>query len=513
MSQAGDAGARKKEIAERLQLLIESVEDYAIFTLDVDGRVASWNKGAERFKGYTADEIIGLHFSTFYPEEQIAAGKPELELAVATATGRFEDEGWRLRKDGTRFWANVIITALRGEDGRLRGFGKVTRDLTERRRAEQELRQSEERLRLMIDSVSDYAIFMLDPGGHIMSWNNGANRLKGYRAEEIIGQHFSRFYSEEDKRDGKPERELEIAIRDGRVEDEGWRIRKDGSRFWANVVITALFSGGELRGFGKVTRDLTDRKQNEDALRGILQREQETAIRLRELDHMKNEFVAIVAHDLRSPITAVRGFAELLLKTHATQDLAQQRTALEAIERNASALSALIDDILEVSQIESGEMRVQKVPFDVAPLLSRVTTSVVSGGSQRVSIEHGELPQAFADEHRLWQVLTNLLSNALKFSEPDDPVELRATADDAEITISVKDKGVGIAKDDLPRLFQRFSRVGAAEKGTGTGLGLYICKRLVEAQGGRIWVESTPGLGSTFSFTIPRAETVPATRT
>jgi PAS domain S-box-containing protein len=247
----------------RFRLLVENVVDYAIFLLDPGGHIASWNMGAARIKGYAKHEIIGKHFSIFYPQQEIAAGKCERELAIATEQGRFEEEGWRLRKDGSRFWASVTITAIRDPEGRLVGFGKVTRDLTGRRRAEEELKRSEERLRLMISSVKDYAIFVLDPTGHVASWNPGAERLKGYSADEIIGQHFSRFYPAEDVRAGKCEMELAGAQKDGRFEDEGWRIRKDGSRFWANVVITPVRDeAGTLVGFAKVTRDLSERKRH-----------------------------------------------------------------------------------------------------------------------------------------------------------------------------------------------------------------------------------------------------------
>jgi len=254
-------------------LLVADVEDYAILVLDVNGNVVTWNAGAERINGYRSEEIIGRHFSLFYPPEDIADGKPEHELAIAAANGRTADEGWRLRKDGTRFWANVGITALRDRAGTLRGYGKVTRDLTERRVADLALRASEERFRLMVDSVQDYAILTLSPAGDVTSWNAGAERIKGYRSEEIIGRHFSLFYPPEDVASGKPERELALAAAHGRTEDEGWRLRKDCTRFWANVVITALRDpAGDLRGYSKVTRDLTERRRAEDALRAAERR-------------------------------------------------------------------------------------------------------------------------------------------------------------------------------------------------------------------------------------------------
>src|SRR5689334_7548715 len=254
---------------ERLyQLLVESIQDYAIFALDRAGHILTWSAGAARLKGYARTEIIGRHFSVFYPPEDVAAGNPARELEEAVRMGRVEDQGWRVRKDGTRFWASVVITALYDEMGTVVGFAKVTRDLTQQRNETEALRESEARFRLLVESVRDYAIFLLDPEGHVATWNAGAERIKGYRAEEIIGRHFSVFYPEERVAERFPQYELEVAAREGRFEDEGWRIRKDGTRFWANVVITALRDEtGTLVGFGKVTRDLTDRRQAEEALR------------------------------------------------------------------------------------------------------------------------------------------------------------------------------------------------------------------------------------------------------
>jgi PAS domain S-box-containing protein len=253
---------------EQFRLLVEGIQDYAIFMLDPEGRISSWNQGAQQIKGYKAAEIIGKHFSIFYPEEDLRRGKPAWELEVAKRIGRFEDYGWRLRKDGSRFWANVIITALRDPHDHLYGFAKVTRDITDRRETEEALRASEERFRLLVQGVRDYAIFMLDSDGRVSSWNDGAEHIKGYKAGEIIGKHFSLFYPEEDVRAGKPGRELEAARQAGRFEDEGWRVRKDGSRFWASLVITALKDdSGALYGFSKVTRDITEKRQAQEALK------------------------------------------------------------------------------------------------------------------------------------------------------------------------------------------------------------------------------------------------------
>jgi PAS domain S-box-containing protein len=376
---------------------------------------------------------------------------------------------------------------------------------------DRKLRESEEGFRLFVESVSDYAIFMLDTEGYIQTWNRGAQRLKGYQAEEIIGRHFSTFYPSSDLDNRKPERELEIAIRDGRVEDEGWRVRKDGTTFWASVVITALFGpDGTLRGFGKVTRDLTARKQTEDALRRVLEREREGAARLRELDQMKTEFVAIVAHDLRSPVHAVRGFVDMLLDRGEAMGEEQRRQVLEAIRRSSQTLAALIEDILEVSQIESGEFKIERTELDVGAVLRRAVAALEPSAAEReISIDVNErTPKAFADEQRTWQVMTNLLSNALKFSGTEGAVAAGVDPgpEGRHVIVWVRDDGVGVKPEDIPKLFQRFSRVGSQGGAKGTGLGLYICKRLVEAQGGTISVESEPEQGSTFSFTLPAFE-------
>jgi PAS domain S-box-containing protein len=274
------------EREEPFRLFIEHVQDYAIFMLDSDGRIATWNLGAERAKGYRASEIIGQHFSIFYPEADVRAGKPQRLLDLALQDGHTEDEGWRVRKEGSTFWASVTITAVRDSTGKLIGFGKVARDLTERRRTELALRRTEERSHLFIQAVQDYAIFMLDPDGSVATWNTGAERIKGYTASEIIGQHFSRFYPEEDVRAAKPAWELAVATREGRFEEEGWRVRKDGSRFWANVIITAVKnSAGDLLGFSKVTRDFTERMLAQKSLEESKRKLHKSERSLRDLAH------------------------------------------------------------------------------------------------------------------------------------------------------------------------------------------------------------------------------------
>jgi PAS domain S-box-containing protein len=272
------------QMEEPFRIFIASVQDYAIFMLDPDGRIVTWNAGAERIKGYKTSEIIGKHFSILYAEEDVRSRKPEALLTKALQNGFVRDEGWRLRADGSKFWASVTITPVKDGAGKLLGFGKVRRDLTEPKRAEIALQRSEERSRLFIEGVQDYAIFMLDPEGHVCTWNTGAERIKGYKASEIIGQHFSRFYPEEDLKWGKPAWELEIVKRDGRFEDEGWRVRKDGSKFWANVIITAIRDhSGNLLGFSKVTRDFTEQMNARRALEESQRKLQESERSLRDL--------------------------------------------------------------------------------------------------------------------------------------------------------------------------------------------------------------------------------------
>jgi PAS domain S-box-containing protein len=259
---AGDSGGVGLDL---YRLSMEQTQDYALFLLDTNGRVLTWSIGAQRIKGYTSEEIIGRHFSVFYTPDAKESGWPAHELRIATHEGHFDDEGWRIRKDGSRFWANAVITALRDEKGGLVGYSKITRDLTERKAHEERLRQSEERFRLLVEGVVDYAIYMLDPDGIVTSWNAGAQHLKGYTPEEIIGSHFSRFYSPEDVDAGKPWQVLATARRTGRTAEEGWRLRKNGERFWARIVVTSLHdSAGHLRGFAKVTQDLTERRQIQD---------------------------------------------------------------------------------------------------------------------------------------------------------------------------------------------------------------------------------------------------------
>jgi len=488
------------------QLLVESVRDYAIFALDPKGMILSWNAGAERIKGYSADEIIGRHFSIFYTAEDLAARKPEMELVVAEREGRVEDEGWRVRKDGSRFWASVVITPLRDPDGRLVGFAKVTRDLTARRQWEEALRESEERFRVLVRSVKDYGIFMLDPDGRVVSWNEGARRIKGYEAEEILGKHFSTFYPPDVAASGHPTRELAMARRDGRYEEEGWRIRKDGSRFWASVVITPLFGEhGDLMGYAKVTRDLTERRLAQ-------QREVDDARRLAEVEasnRAKTGFLAAMSHELRTPLNAIAGYAQLMQEGVGGDVSDQHRDYLTRIRNSQQHLLGIVNDLLNYSRMEAGgvvyERELVFAHEVVEGVLAMVTPQIER---KQLRLRRGACPPdvaAIADRLKVEQVVLNLLSNAVKFTPEGGTITVLCGREDQTVTISVRDTGPGIPEDKLEVIFDPFVQLGRTltSKHEGAGLGLAISRDLARAMDGDVRVRSIEGEGATFTLSLP----------
>jgi PAS domain S-box-containing protein len=544
------------EPADLHRLLVASVQDYAIFALDPRGYILSWNAGAKRFKGYEEHEVIGKHFSIFYPRELVAEGFPEFELRMAENTGHFEDEGWRVRKDGSRFWANIVITPLRDQHGTLVGFAKVTRDLTERREAEEALRESEERFRLLVEGVRDYAIFMLDPSGYVATWNQGAERIKGYRPKEIIGKHFSVFYPEEDIASQKPKRELEIASQTGKYEEEGWRLRKDGSRFWANVLITAIRNKtGELVGFAKVTRDLTERRAAEaraldDARRVAAQnaarraaesREQELSelaeqLRLQaeelksqteqaedavrradeararadEANRAKSQFLAAMSHELRTPLNAIGGYTDLIAMGLSGPVTEQQRDQLGRIKRSQEHLLGIINDILNFSRIEAGQLNYELSAVSlhdvVGSVMQMITPQAQAKGLQFEDSGCKTEVTAWADRAKVEQIVLNLVSNAVKFTDPGGTVSLACDWMESDaVRLTVRDTGRGIPADKLEAIFEPFVQVGRSlsTKGEGAGLGLAISRDLARAMHGDIRVESAVDTGSTFELTLP----------
>jgi PAS domain S-box-containing protein len=493
--------ADESESEARFRLLVESVKDYAIFILDPGGHVRTWNLGAQRINGYQAGEIIGKHFSTFYPAEDVAAGKCERELEIAIHEGRFEEEGWRIRKDGSRMWASVTITALRDPGGALAGFAKVTRDLTDRRIAEEETR----RFRLLVETVKDYAIFMLDPAGRISTWNAGAERIKGYRAEEIIGRHFSAFYPPEDVAAGKCERELEVATREGRFEEEGWRIRKDGSRMWASVTITALRNpDGVLVGFAKVTRDLTERRKAEETARALAE-ERATLAEKTRIHEFQERFLAILGHDLRNPLASIDMGGGILRQR--TNDPAMIRI-IDRMHASSRRMSRMIEQILDLTRSRlGGGLELHPEPIDLCDTITRIVDEMRTAHPSR-TIELRCPPTVGTwDRDRLEQVFSNLIGNALAYGDTAKPVVIAARAEGHFVTVDVHNEGEPIPAELQATLFNPFRR-GDRDSRTsntaGLGLGLYISNEVVVAHGGRIDLRSSLADGTTFRVTLPR---------
>lgn len=512
-----DEGENLRQSEPSFRLLVESVRDYAIFMLDPRGIVLSWNAGAERFNGYCADEIIGQHFSRFYPREALDRGLPQHELDVASEVGSFEDEGWRVRKDGSQFWANVVITALRGHRGELIGFAKVARDLSQRRSHEEALRRSEERFRLLVEGVSDCAIFMLDVNGKVANWNVGAQRIKGYFPDEIIGRHFSIFYPPDVKDSGWPDHELAVAAAKGSFLDEGWRVRKDGTMLWANVTITALRDdAGRLIGFAKLTRDLTERRRTEAVelasreREEILEAERSARISAQRATRIKDDFLATLSHELRTPLSAILGWTQVLLRPAAAVDPQGVKRAIEVIDRNARAQVRLIDDLLDLSRIMTGKIRLDLQQISILDVVQTALDSAKPAADAKGICVQAMLDPApsivSADSGRLQQVVWNLLTNAIKFTPRGGRIEVRLQRTEAQVEVSVSDTGIGIPASFLPQVFDRFSQRESSTTRSfgGLGLGLAIAKQLVELHGGSIRATS-PGedQGATFVVQLP----------
>ncbi len=503
---------------------VREVKDYAIYMIDPEGKILTWNQGAHAIKGYEPEEIIGESFERFFTPEDRAQGRPRQILAKAAEEGRIEDLTWRVRKDGSRFWADVVITAVHDEAGQLRGFVKVTRDLTERRAAEAQLRQSEERLRLLVESVKDYAIFMLDPEGRVTTWNSGAEGIKGYRADEIIGKHFSIFYPREALDAHHPEHELELATRNGRYEEEGWRLRKDGTRFWANVVITAIRDPdtGLLRGFAKVTRDLTERRRMEEAARAAeaqIGQERRRAEEARGELLLRDEFISIAAHELRTPLSALmlklQSVGQGMRKAGEKMDPGVSARLAERLEgglRQIERLSELVERLLDVSHIVQGKLAMILEPTNLAEIAGRVVEDfrepALQAGCELRFQAQADVTGMW-DKARLEQVVVNLLSNAIKYGA-GKPVEVAVEAIDGGARLVVVDHGIGVEPEDLERIFTRFERAAPLRHYGGMGLGLYITRSIVEAHGGTIRVASRPGEATTFMADLPRSRTVSA---
>ncbi|WP_114783586.1 PAS domain-containing sensor histidine kinase [Botryobacter ruber] len=488
-----------KASEERFRLLIEGVSDYAIFMLDPAGNVATWNEGARRMKGYEAHEIIGKYFAKFYSRESVMQNFPEYELSQAKANGSFEDSGWRYRKDGTAFWANTVLTAIYNADKELLGFSKITRDLTDKLKMEhqlfrlhEELKESEEKSRLLVDSVKDYAILMLNPEGIILSWNTGAQRIKGYTAKEIIGKHFSVFYSREAIEKRFPQFEMKKAVEIGHFEDEGWRIRKDGTAFWANVIITPVYNSDKrLLGFAKITRDLTERRRNEELM-----------LKNNELIKINNEldnFVYAASHDLKAPITNLEGLL-IALEEDMGMEKAKHQDLLLLMQNTVGTLKNVIADLSDVTRLHNDKAvaesvnipaLLEEVKENLAPLISRSNAEITL---DVLAFEELQYPRK-----NLRSILFNLVSNAIKYTDPQRRPTVKvgtSFSGSGDFVLSVADNGLGIAPNQVHKIFSLFKR--AHDHVEGSGIGLYLVKRILNNSGDSILVDSKVGVGSTF---------------
>ena len=478
------------------QRVVSNVEDHAIFLLTPEGLVASWNTGAERILGYRANEILGKNSLIFYSLEDVERGLPKQTIDLVKARGTYVEEGWRIRNDGAKFWAHVELTAIREKRGELHGFLQVMRDLTEQHEARAISRRSEDRFRRLVEGVQEYAIFMLDPKGNVATWNRGAQRMKGYRAEEIIGKHFSCFYTPEALAERVPERNLRLAVQERQFEGEGWRVRRDGRRFWASVLITALFDeNGELEGFAKVTRDLSEKRKIEA---------------LTEADRQKDEFLAVLAHELRNPLAPISNALYLSDRPEVVPN--ELARAMEAAKRQVRHMARLLDDLLDLTRIGRGILDLNKEKVDLRLIITNCVESVQSLIEERrhnLTVELLPDPAWIeADTVRLEQVIMNLLTNAISYTDDGGKIRITLDREDDEAVIRVIDSGIGIEPDELPHIFTLFVR-GQPRHGypvAGTGIGLALVKRLVEAHGGRVSALSEGlGKGSELIVRLPRA--------
>jgi PAS domain S-box-containing protein len=510
--------ARRREAVLKtgaLQDAIFSSASFSIIATDEQGVIQLFNVGAERMLGYQAAEVLNkiTPADISDPQEIVArAGALSLELAT-TITPGFEalvfkasrgiEDIYELTyvcKDGSRLPAVVSVTALRDSQGGIIGYLLIGTDNRARKLAEEKLRWTEEGFRLMVESVTDAALVMLDSDGRVVSWNTGAERIQGYSAEEIVGRHFSCFYPAEDIALGAPRRDLDAAAK-GRLEVEGWRVRKDGSTFWANVVFTAVRdAAGNARGFAKLTRDLTERRHVEDTLTKAKGAAEKANL-------AKSEFLSSMSHELRSPLNAILGFAQLMESDPATVTPAQKGSIVEIL-RAGWYLLELINEILDLAQVESGKLSLSEEPTSLGEVF-RECRAMIEPQAQLVGIqmtfpELDEVTFVLADRTRLKQVLINLLSNAVKYNEPEGTVVVDCVAGaPGRIRIRVKDTGAGLSPEKLAQLFQPFNRLGQARGPVqGTGIGLVMAKRLVELMGGVIGVESSVGAGSVFWFEL-----------
>jgi PAS domain S-box-containing protein len=494
--------------AERFQMFMVGVKDYALYILSPEGFVSSWNVGAQRFKGYTADEIIGQHFSRFYTEEDRATNLPFRALQTAINEGKFEDEGWRMRKDGSRFWASVVIDPIRDSEGTLLGFAKITRDITERKLTAEALRDSEEQFRLLVQSVTDYAIYMLSPDGVITNWNAGAQRIKGFDHAEAIGIHFSRFYTEQDRNNGLPTTALKTAATEGRFEGEGWRIRKDGSRFWANVVIDPIKNElGELIGYAKVTRDITEKRQAAENL----ERTREALFQSQKLEAI-GQLTGGIAHDFNNLLNVIMGGIGILAREIHTPTSAK---ILESMQRAVTQGATLTQQLLMFARkqpLKRAKYNLNRIISSFEAVLCRAKKGSVSFDMKLDPL----LPSAIVDAAQFEAALLNLVVNAHDAIPDGGAITLsteRVALGQNQIDglpagcyakITVRDTGMGMPPEVAKRATEPFFTT--KEVGKGTGMGLSQVYGTIKEFGGDMTIETEVGKGTAISLFLPAQE-------
>lgn len=491
---------------KRFRVLVEAITGYAIFLLDPEGRVTTWNAGAERITGYEASEIIGANFSRFYTNEARSSGTPCRALEEAARSGRFETEDWRVRKDGTLFWTHVIIDAVRDPEGNLIGYAKVTRDLSEKNRAEAVLADSEEQFRRLVLNVVDYAIYMLSPTGHVSSWNMGAERIKGYSSEEIVGQHFSRFYPPEDQARGAPQHNLQLALEHGHFQAEGWRVRSDGSRFWASVVIDAIRDDrGELLGFAKITRDVTERLEQQQRL----DQAREELFQAQKVEAI-GQLTGGVAHDFNNLLMVVLSSLDALGRRAALED--RDRRLLDNAIQAAQRGSQLTQRMLAFARKQELEQK----PVDLPELVRGMSELLSRTLGPEIMIETRfpiSLPQVLADPNQIDSALLNLAVNARDAMPQGGPLVISAREVEhvrggennlkpgRYVCLAVEDRGEGMDAETAARATDPFFTTKGI--GKGTGLGLSMVQGIAEQSGGRLILKSRKGEGTTAEIWLP----------
>jgi PAS domain S-box-containing protein len=497
------------ESERNFRLLVEGITDYAIFMLDPQGRVTNWNAGAERIKGYKASEIVGKHFSVFYTPEDLAIDLPRRALETAAKKKHFLVEGWRVRKDGSRFFASVVIDPIY-EDGKLIGFAKITRDITERQNAMSELSKSESQFKTLVGGVTDYALFMLDPQGIVSNWNIGGQRIKGYTSEEIVGQHFSRFYTPADQAAGKPARALNIALETGRYDEEGWRVRKDGSFFWASVVIDPIRNdAGELIGFAKITRDITERKEAQDKLLQVQRQLAES----QKLDAL-GQLTGGVAHDFNNLLMIIMAGTQVIKKEVTSAKAVRALQSMETASQRAASLTRQLLSFARRQSVQPQTIRLAE-RFDTL----RDVLKVGLGSTIDFNIDvKDDVWNVVVDPSEFETALLNLVVNARDALPDGGSIAVRAVNDPERnhVEISVEDNGVGIPDDIVAKVFDPFFTTKSV--GKGTGLGLSQVHGFAHQAGGSVGLKSTLGKGTKITICLPRgpvdlvSEDAPASR-